>query len=262
MSKIKVVKENLRSHEKEAENYESDKYEIYNEWEQKRIRSNLDKVNNYLEIDSSDARALDVGCGTGNMLKKLQTRFGEVLGVDLSREMLSRARDNYACNEDDLSLVRGKASELPFPEGSFDVVTSYSVLHHLPNFSEPISEISRILREGGVLYIDHEPIKRENGWVKFYIKFCDLLNEGLELGLPPYSGGDGIDREYCDFHIHNGDNGGVPTSKIVDLCRKNDFDIIEDKKYLSYGSRKKNPLYPILRYFLSDEWLLMGKKTK
>lgn len=265
MSKMKVIKENLRSHKKEAQDYESDKFEIYNDWEQNRIKSNLDRVEETLETNGFTKRALDVGCGTGNMLRKLSPRFDNVLGIDLSQEMLSRAREKCAVDNGNgngkMNLIRGQASDLPFPDDSFDIVTSYSVFHHLPNFSDPISEISRILKEGGIFYIDHEPIKRENKWVKFYLKFCDVLNDGLSSGLPPYSGEDGIDREYCDFHIHNGDDAGLPTSKIVDLFEENEFEIIENKSYLSYGSKKKNLLHPVLKSFLSNEWLIMGKKS-
>lgn len=91
-------------------------------------------------------------------------------------------------------------------------------MHHLPDFSEPISEISRVLKPRGVLYIDHEPVNREDFLVKSYIKFRDLLNGKNAQGLPPYK--EAEEREKCDYHIHHGEEAGVSTSQIIDLAEK------------------------------------------
>ncbi|MBS3815498.1 MAG: class I SAM-dependent methyltransferase [Hadesarchaea archaeon] len=259
MSASNVVKENLRLHRREAKDYESDKVEIYNEREQERINSVLSEVKNYIKTNNSELRALDVGCGTGNMLEKLIPRFNEVIGVDISDEMLSKAKKKQENNGSDSQLVRGKAAKLPFPDNHFDVVTTYSVLHHLPDFSEPISEISRVLKDGGVLYIDHEPVDREKLAVKSYIKFCDMLNGEHPEGLPPYAEMDG--RELCDYHLHHGEECGIPTSRVIELCENAGLNVINTRKYLSYGTRKKNPLHSVLKLFVDSEWMLIGRKN-
>ena len=190
-------------------------------------------------------------------MEKLNSRFDEVFGIDLSEKMLSVASSKF--KNDNVKLVKGRAAELPFPENHFDMISAYSVFHHLPEFSEPLSEISRVLKKGGVLYIDHEPINREELLVKSYIKFCDILNGDSSEGLPPYNETEG--REYCDYQIHHGKKSGIPTSKIKDLCKKHDIEIITDKNYLSHATDAKNPLRPVLEPLTANEWLLIGRKN-
>ncbi len=258
MSENEVIRKNLELHEEEAEEYEEEKTEIYNEKEQERIESALSDAMQHIETGDSEKRVLDLGCGTGNLLEKLIPRFDNVVGIDLSDDMLSVASSKFKDN-DGLTLVRGKASDLPFQDDYFDMVSAYSLFHHLPEFAEPISEISRVLKSGGVLYIDHEPVNREDPLVQSYIKFCDILNGESREGLPPYNETEG--REYCDYHIHHGDNCGIPTSDITDLCEEKGIEIVTTKEYLQNGMNIKNPLQTVLEPFADSEWLLMGKKS-
>lgn len=92
---------------------------------------------------------LDVGCGTGGMLRALE-RFGRVTGLDYSEDALrfARARDRAA-------LARGSVGRLPFAGESFDLVTSFDVLYHLGvnDDVEALREIARVLRPGGILLV-------------------------------------------------------------------------------------------------------------
>ncbi|KXA92590.1 hypothetical protein AKJ66_03915 [candidate division MSBL1 archaeon SCGC-AAA259E22] len=76
--------------------------------------------------------------------------------------------------------------------------------------------------------------------------------------MPPYDETEG--REYCDYHLHHGEDVGVPISELVDLLREKGFEVIEDRKYLTYGTDKKNPLYFVLKPFIDTEWLFIGRK--
>lgn len=259
MPEKKVVKENIRLHEKAAENYEDKNPDIFNEREEKRVKSVLDEAQGHISTKSSESRALDVGCGTGNILRKLKSRFDRVVGVDVSDDMLSKAFPT-AKRREDVKLVRGRVADLPFWDNYFDLVTAYSVFHHLPNFSEPLSEIARVLKGGGVLYIDHEPIERERLSVKLYMKFCDILNGEAREGLPPYEETGGLDREFTDYHIHHGDVEGIKTSRIKDICEDLGLNITTTREYLSYGTERKNFLHPVFRPFANNEWLLIGRK--
>lgn len=257
----KVIKENLRLHEHEAENYESEKSEIYNRQEQKRIESVIEEAKPLIETGSSELKALDIGCGTGNILEKLSSRFDKVVGVDLSEDMLSKARSTFYGEKEKIKMIRGKASNLPLKDDYFDMISLYSVLHHFPNFSGPISEIERVLKEGGVLYIDHEPIKRNDLLVKLYIKFNNMLNGEFAKGLPPYEETEGLDRRFCDYHIHHGETGGIPTSEVIRLCKEHGIETITAREYLAYGSDKINTLHALFSSFISNEWLFIGKKS-
>jgi SAM-dependent methyltransferase len=92
-------------------------------------------------------RILDAGCGTGGMLDLFRGwPDAEATGVDLSPEALrfSHGRGHRRLVGCDLTL-------LPFRSGSFDVVTALDVIEHVPDDVRAISEISRVLRPGGIL---------------------------------------------------------------------------------------------------------------
>jgi len=100
-------------------------------------------------------RVLDVGCGPGRLalLAKKRTGVGEVHGVDPSPEMIELANERAKRAGLDVRFQNGVIEDLPFPEGSFDLVTSSFMLHHLPDDlkRKGFSEIARVLRPGGRL---------------------------------------------------------------------------------------------------------------
>ena len=102
---------------------------------------------------------LDVGTGTGRMLEVLGGRFERAHGVDLSREMLAVARVNIErAGLAHCAVRNGDMYQLPFPAGSFDVVTINQVLHFAERPARAIAEAARVLRPGGrVVVADFAP---------------------------------------------------------------------------------------------------------
>lgn len=97
-------------------------------------------------------RALDVATGTGNTAFALAAAGAAVTGLDLTPEMLEHARRQAA--ERGLAgveFVEGDAERLPFPGGSFDVVTTRRAPHHFPSIPRFLTEARRVLRAGGAL---------------------------------------------------------------------------------------------------------------
>jgi SAM-dependent methyltransferase len=92
-------------------------------------------------------RMLDVGCGTGGILKVLAGR-GTIVGID---------RDDLAlrfCREKGLDdVVRGSALQLPFASGSFDVCVMMDVLEHVDDEGALLAEVRRVLQPGGVVIV-------------------------------------------------------------------------------------------------------------
>ena len=95
----------------------------------------------------SPLRILDAGCGTGAMLDEFK-KWGDVelTGLDISDEAIRYTRTRGHDN-----LVQGDLSGLPFPDGSFDMVTSLDVIEHVPDDQRAIHELARVLAPGGVL---------------------------------------------------------------------------------------------------------------
>lgn len=100
------------------------------------------------------ARVLDVGTGTGAIPVRLATTRPDlrITGVDLSAPMLRRARERARDAGARVTFRRGSALRLPYPAGSFDVVLSNSLLHHLPEAGPALDEFARVLRRRGALF--------------------------------------------------------------------------------------------------------------
>lgn len=98
-------------------------------------------------------RVLDVGCGPGRLalLAKARAGDGEVHGIDPSTEMIELAKEKAKKAGLDVRFRTGVIEDLPFPDGTFQLVTSSFMLHHLPDDlkSQGFAEIARVLRPGG-----------------------------------------------------------------------------------------------------------------
>lgn len=95
----------------------------------------------------SPIKILDVGCGTGANLEMLG-QFGEAQGVDVSADALA------FCRERGLVGVRqGAAEQLPWEDGSFDLVTGLDVVEHLDDDLAGLKEMHRVLRPGGHAFL-------------------------------------------------------------------------------------------------------------
>lgn len=96
---------------------------------------------------SSDARCLDVGCGSGRKVGMWMKARGQgYLGADVSSNAVEEARSLGL----DATVIND-ASTLPFDHESFDVVTCVEVLEHLFNPEDAAAEMFRVLKPGGVL---------------------------------------------------------------------------------------------------------------
>ena len=90
-------------------------------------------------------RALVNGCGVGLYLRALQNSVPEVHGMDIEGEHLRAAARNLP----DAPLNLSQGEQLPYPDGSFDLILSHEVLEHVEDDRRAASEIARVLRVGG-----------------------------------------------------------------------------------------------------------------
>jgi SAM-dependent methyltransferase len=95
-------------------------------------------------------RVLDAGCGTGHTALAFAPHVAEVVGVDLTEAMLEQGRRLAAERGlTNVSFREGDVERLPFPDASFDIVTSRYSAHHYPHPAVALSEFARVLRPGG-----------------------------------------------------------------------------------------------------------------
>jgi ubiquinone/menaquinone biosynthesis C-methylase UbiE len=101
---------------------------------------------------------LDVGCGTGTLAiaaAALVGAAGRVAGIDPAPRQIARARSKARRAGVSVDFRMGVIEALPFSEGSFDVVTSTLVMHHLPEDlkRQGLAEMARVLKPGGRLVL-------------------------------------------------------------------------------------------------------------
>jgi spore maturation protein CgeB len=164
--------------------------------------------------DDRDSRLLDVGCAAGFFLKAAAERGWSVRGVEISEFAAGFAR-----HEMDLDVACGTLSQAAYSDNEFDVVTMFDVIEHCPNPKEQIRECRRLLRPGGLIFIDTPNIESrtaieqgENFWLLkadhlLYFSpdtisrlLCECGFIILKLGKRPVSKWDKAKRLFPDSH--------------------------------------------------------------
>ena len=103
------------------------------------------------------AAVLEIGCGRGAGARLVRQAFGPALmhAQDLDIEMIQKARRYLGVeSRKAISLSVADSVRIPFKDRSFDAVFDFGVLHHVPDWQAALSEIKRILKPGGVFYIE------------------------------------------------------------------------------------------------------------
>jgi ubiquinone/menaquinone biosynthesis C-methylase UbiE len=96
-----------------------------------------------VERYATNQRVLEVGCGTGLILDRVQRFAKHATGIDLSAGMLAKAAARG------LSVAQASATDLPIATASVDVAYSFKVLAHIPDIAGAMREMSRVVRPGG-----------------------------------------------------------------------------------------------------------------
>jgi len=129
---------------------------------------------------------LDVATGTARLPRALFPEVGfrgKVIGLDLSRKMLAQAVAKTARWKDRCLFVWDDATTLPFPDGSFEVVTCLEALEFMPDPRRVLAEMVRVLRPGGLLLTTNR-IGRDARWLPGRTYSAEALEAYLqELSL-------------------------------------------------------------------------------
>ncbi|MGP0069971.1 MAG: class I SAM-dependent methyltransferase [Isosphaeraceae bacterium] len=121
---------------------------------------------------------LDVGCGTGVFAARIRAAVPQsrVWGLDLVSAMLSQGRVRWRADPEHIAAVQGDSEQLPFPAGAFDVVTCANSFHHYPHQDRAVTEMYRVLKPGGRLFLVDGC--RDGLWGWFIYDICVAGVEG------------------------------------------------------------------------------------
>ncbi|OCW98192.1 class I SAM-dependent methyltransferase [Alishewanella sp. HH-ZS] len=98
-------------------------------------------------------RMIDFGCGTGFVIGLSHDLFTEVVGVDITQQMMAQVD----LTPGNISLCEALAESTPFPDNHFDFATAYSFMDHLFDYKTFLQEAFRVLKPGSVFYTDLNP---------------------------------------------------------------------------------------------------------
>ena len=163
MNDLVAIERNRRGHDRFAAAYDERHPEIFNDVEQGRLSAALARAVSLAgEGRREPVRALDVGSGTGNLTRRLIALGARVTAADLSPKLLAEVtRPLGASGQVKTRALNGRNLE-PIPDGAFDLAVAYSVLHHIPDYAALVGEMARVVRPGGIVYLDHE--RSEGSW--------------------------------------------------------------------------------------------------
>lgn len=119
---------------------------------------------------------LDYGCGSGYGSHRLASRCRSIVGIDVAEDAVEYAKSKYQAENLQFLHVRpAEEGELPFPDGSFDTVTSFQVIEHVEDVPGYLREVSRVLRPGGV-FVCATPdrstrlLKMQKPWNRWHVR--------------------------------------------------------------------------------------------
>ena len=131
--------------------------------------------------DGGPVDALDLACGTGDIAFAMHERGARVAGLDIPRRMIELAQAKRSGGGP--SFLVGDMMALPFPDASFDVVTTGYGLRNVPSIAGALAEIHRVLRPGGrLLSLDFN--RPGNAAVRgVYLAYLTVVGSALGLIL-------------------------------------------------------------------------------
>lgn len=263
----RIHEANIILHRFEAKYYRLVHPEIYNTDEQKRLVSTLKKVDKLIETNLGHVKkALDFGAGTGNLTGKLLNMGYTVTAIDISREMceiLEKKYEQYLISKQ-LTVLNSPIEKVNFDK-EFDLITCYSVLHHLPDYIKTLRRLSGFLKKGGVMYLDHEksPFYWENepkmlaNFVKLVFFHSNLLLNALCFRLKRVDG-PSFDYSLSDYW-HKIDHH-LDHRKIRHMFENEQYRFNQRVDYYIKQTWFLNPFFHLYKYFCRPETSLWVAK--
>ncbi len=103
-------------------------------------------------VDVAGCAVLDVGCGSGLFFRGATAQSGIVVGVDISRKLLLKAKEQ-AKSLENVSVLQADADHLPFKDAFFDVAFAFTVLQNMPKPAVTLRELIRVAIPGSKIVV-------------------------------------------------------------------------------------------------------------
>lgn len=154
----------------------------YDRWHQRVYNANPDHedasspwyrmVREYIG-EVAGLRILEVACGRGGFVRQMARSGARVTGCDFSSSAVRVASTKLFSTDGQplAALVQGDAQSLPFAENSFDVVVSCETIEHLPQVQAALSDLYRVTRPGGRLFLTTPNHFNFMGLYEIYAKY-------------------------------------------------------------------------------------------
>jgi SAM-dependent methyltransferase len=267
MTNNKGVAHNIRVHDRLGRKYDATHGEIFNPIEQERVRDRLSRAGGWIRTTSRPQMALDFGCGSGNLTRHLIASGFDVVAADVSGTFLEMVRQRFGPTGKLAGVLPLNGLDLREVEGDrFDMAAAYSVLHHVPDYLLIVKELARVLRPGGVLYVDHEV--NENFWTgsaeyreflrracrfpwRKYLTFSNYATRLRRLLDPRYS---------AEGDIHVWPEDRIEWDKIEAVLAARGFEILLREDYLLCRRDYRLDVYRQYQGRCSDMRLLVARR--
>lgn len=202
---------------------------IYDEWYKSKLGNFVDEAETRCVFDLFKAKkgmkVLDVGCGTGNFSIKLAKMGCEVVGIDVSEEMLKVAEAKAREEGLNIKFYKMDAHQMEFEDNTFDGVLSVTAFEFLKEPEKAIEEIFRVLKPNGQLLIG--TINKNSKWGEMYLskefqentvfKYADLKTiEDMKSYKKEYL----VDIKECLFVPPNAEEEDICMVKEMELAQK------------------------------------------
>jgi len=230
-SVVEIKRANILHHDVEAEIFEKVHPEGSSLYERSQVLKNVNSISGK---STANKLCVDVGCGTGFVTSFELPLYKTVVAMDISRRMLEVVRKRLG-HFSSLDLLVCDAESLPLKSEIADLVSVSSVLHHLPKPFNSMTEISRVLRQGGFLYVTREPnlqrLRRFFGFfdqviVRKLMKLMRLSFFRSKLYGPNIIV-EGLDYSMVDAHY----SIGFHVAQLAGFLRSNSFEVVSAYSY-------------------------------
>lgn len=269
----KNVINNKYVHDKVSSKYNRRHFEIYNLYEQERLWNIIKDITKSFE--KKNLNVLDFWSGTWNLTHFFLENNCNVTSLDVSKKSLEVLIKIYWEFKEKISIKEFDWWKIPFNDNTFDIVATYSVLHHVPNYLEAVEEMIRCLNKWWILFIDHEANKNKWNPPIELQEYYKLTNNILKKIKNIFISWEVFEfdfwrwvfirkfinnrfRNEWDLHVFKDDH--IEWELIKELLKNKWMEIIEEKDYLLFSSNISVDTYNKFKNKLNDTKFIIAKK--